>query len=265
MRNVVFSLVVLIVSLPWTVQSAEHTAQNIMQRVDARDDGDNRTATLTMTLIDRNGTQRIRSLKTFMKDRGQDTLNLMFFLAPANVRNTGFLTYDFRVPERDDDQWLYLPELHKTKRIASSNKSQSFMGTDFSYADMTRRVLEEWNYKLLGAREVHGEMAWLIEATPVSKTVEQRYGYAKSVLFVRQDIHMVVRAVHWLTEDGRLKYLDTKALERIDGIWIATELDMRMVQNKETQHRTVLRFEDVQYGQDLDEGLFSLRRLERGI
>ncbi len=254
----------LLVLLPCAAHPAGNTALEIMQRVDARDEGDNRTARLTMTLIDRNGRERTRSLETFFKYRGQDRLNLMFFHAPANVRNTGFLTYDYRTPEQDDDQWLYLPELHKTKRIASANKSQSFMGTDFSYVDMTRRVLEEWNYKLLGEREVRGKMAWLVEATPASKIVERRYGYSKSVLFVRQDIHMVVRAVHWLSEGGRLKYLDIKALNRIDGIWTATELDMRTVRNKETLHRTVMRFEDVRYGQDLDEGLFSLRQLEKG-
>ena len=248
----------------WAAHSAGNTAMEIMQRVDARNDGDNRTARLTMTLIDRNNRERRRSLETFFKYRGRDRLNLMFFLAPASVRNTGFLTYDYRSPEQDDDQWLYLPELRKTKRIASANKSQSFMGTDFSYVDMTRRVLEEWNYKLLGERDVRGKLAWLVEATPASEVVERRYGYAKSVLFVRQDIDMVVRAVHWLTEGQRLKYLDIKTLERINGIWTATELDMRTVRNKETLHRTVMRFEDVRYDQDLDEGLFSLRRLERG-
>ncbi len=266
MKKSHFTPVVLavLILLPCAVHPAGNTALEIMQRVDARDEGDNRTARLTMTLIDRNGRERTRALETFFKYRGRDRLNLMFFLAPANVRNTGFLTYDYRTPEQDDDQWLYLPELHKTKRIASANKSQSFMGTDFSYVDMTRRVLEEWSYKLLGEREVRGKKAWLVEATPASRIVERRYGYSKSVLFVRQDIHMVVRAVHWLIEGGRLKYLDIKALERIDGIWTATELDMRTVRNKETLHRTVMRFEDVRYGQDLDESLFSLRRLEKG-
>ena len=265
MKGIAIALTLAVASMPLAGQAAELSALEIMQRVDARDDGDNRTARLTMTLTDRNGTVRERSLETFMKDRGLDTLNLMFFRSPANVRDTGFLTHDYREPERDDDQWLYLPELRKTKRIAGSDKSQSFMGTDFSYADMTRRVVEEWTYKLLGEREVRGATAWVIEATPASETIEQRYGYAKSALLVRQDLDMVVRAVHWLVNDDRLKYLDIKGLERIDGIWTATELEMRTVEGHETTHRTVMRFENVRYGQDLNEDLFSLRRLEKGI
>ena len=252
--------------LPWPgeVIANDSSALEIMRRVDARDTGDNQTARIDMVLIDRNGNTRERSLETFRKDRGPDTLSLMFFLAPASVRDTGFLTYDYRAPESDDDQWLYLPELRKSKRIASADRSQSFMGTDFSYADMTRRVIEEWNFRLLGERDVRGRKAWLIEATPVSETVRQRYGYAKSVLFVHKDLDMVVRAVHWLADDNRLKYLDILKIEQIDGILTATELDMRTVENKATLHRTLMRLREVQYDQELDENLFTLRKLERG-
>ena len=265
MKNCFLMLALAFAMPPLAGNSADPTALEIMERVDARDDGDNRIAQISMTLIDRNGRQRNRTLETFMKDRGRDTLNLIFFVAPANVRDTGFLTLDYGAVEKDDDQWLYLPELHKTKRIASSNKSQSFMGTDFSYADMTKRVVDEWTYRLLGEREVNGHMTWLVEAIPASKLVERRYGYAKSVLFVRQDINMVIRAAHWLTEGGRLKYFDIRKLERIDGIWTGTELDMRTVHNKETLHRTIMRFGNVRYNRNLNEDLFTLRRLEKGI
>ncbi len=262
---ILLAVLCLAASAPPAPAAEDQAALEIMRRVDARDDGDDRTARLFMTLIDRNGQTRERALATFRKDRGPDTLNLMFFLSPANVRDTGFLTHDYRAPERDDDQWLYLPELRKTKRIASADRSQSFMGTDFSYADMTRRVLEEWEYRLLGEREAHGRPAWLIEATPASDAVERRYGYRKSVLFVRPDIDMVVRAVHWIADRERLKYLDMQDVERIDGIWTATRLEMRTVENKETLHRTEMRFEGVRYGQDLDDDLFTLRRLEAGL
>ena len=256
---------VLMMLLPWAAFAADPPAGlDIMKQVDAREDGDNRTEQISMTLIDGNGHQRQRKLMSYKKDRGRAVLQLLFFLDPPNVRNTGFLTYDYQDPNRDNDQWLYLPELHKTKRIAGSDKSQSFMGSDFSYADMARRVLDEWKFKVLGERDVRGKKAWLVEATPVSRVVEQRYGYSKSVLFVRPDLNMVVRAVHWLT-DGKLKYLDIVKLRRVDGIWTATELDMRTVRGKKTLHRTVMKFSDVRYDQELNESIFTRRRLEKGL
>ena len=244
--------------------AGELTAREIIEKVDARDDGDNSTATLEMILIDKRGDKRVRRVTKLAKDEGRDTRSIMFFLAPADIRGTGFLTYDYYAGEKDDDQWLYLPELRKTKRIASSDKSGSFMGTDFSYADMTRRVLDEWTYKLLKEDEVRGNKVWLIETMPRDREVRDRYGYDKSVVFVRQDIFMVVRAVHWVRDGNKLKYFDVKQLERFDGIWMGTELDMKTTKGGETLHRTVMKFSDVKFNQNLDEGMFTVRRLEKG-
>ena len=245
--------------------AGELTAREIIEKADARDDGDNMIANMEMILIDKKGQERVRKIKTFSKDKGKDTLKLMFFMEPADVKDTGFLTYDYYSGERDDDQWLYLPELHKTKRIASSDKSSAFMGSDFSYADMTKRVLDEWKYKLLKEAEVRDHKVWLIEAMPANKTIEDRYGYTKSVLFVRQDIFMVVRAVHWVKEGKKLKYLDIKKLEQIDGIWVGTEIHMKTNKGKQTTHRSVFKWHNIKFNQDLDEKLFTVRRLEKGI
>lgn len=244
--------------------AAAETARQIMEKVDARDDGDNMTALQEMVLIDRRGNERVRQLRTYSKDKGEDVLRTTFFVAPADVKGTGFLTYDYRAGDKDDDQWLYLPELKKTKRIASSDKSSSFMGTDFSYADLTRRVLDEWTFTLLKESEVRGNKVWLIEALPASREIEDRYGYTKSVVFVRQDIFMVVRAVHWVKEGSRLKYLDITRIEQIDGVWIGTEMNMKTTKAKETLHRTILRFQEVKFNQDLDDDLFTVRRIEKG-
>ena len=269
-HNIFFTLTLCLLLVAIILNTApalagELTAREIMEKADARDDGDNMIANMEMILIDKKGQERVRKIKTFSKDKGKDTLKLMFFMEPADVKDTGFLTYDYYSGERDDDQWLYLPELHKTKRIASSDKSSAFMGSDFSYADMTKRVLDEWKYKLLKEAEVRNHKVWLIEAMPANKTIEDRYGYTKSVLFVRQDIFMVVRAVHWVKEGKKLKYLDIKKLEQIDGIWVGTEIHMKTNKGKQTTHRSVFKWHNIKFNQDLDEKLFTVRRLEKGI
>jgi len=240
-------------------------ARSIMEQVDARDDGDNQTADLQMTLIDQNDNERKRTIKLFSKDKGRDTWRMQFFLAPADVKDTGFLTYDYYGGDQDDDQWLYLPDLRKTKRIASSDKSSSFMGSDFSYADMTRRVLDEWDYKLLKEDLVDGQKVWLIETLPVSKAVEDRYGYKKSIVYVRQDNFMVIRAIHVLKSGNKVKYMEVKKIDQIDGIWVAVETWMKTTRNKRTLHRTILTMDDIKYNQDLDESIFSVRQLEKGL
>lgn len=73
-------------------------ARSIMERVDARDDGDNQRADMQMILIDKHGKQRVRKIVTFRKDDGDDTHRLMFFMHPADVKDTAFLTYDYGDP-----------------------------------------------------------------------------------------------------------------------------------------------------------------------
>jgi hypothetical protein len=240
-------------------------ARAIMEKVDARDDGDNQTSDMEMILIDKNNKQRIRKLATFNKDRGNDTLRLMFFLQPADVKDVSFLTYDYDDADKDDDQWLYLPALRKTKRIASSDKSGSFMGSDLNYSDMTDRNLEDYDFTLKKELDVKGIKTWLIESISRSKKVVKETGYKKSLLFVRQDNYFVIRAVNWVKDGGYLKYTDVKSLQQIDGIWVATEIHVTKKKGKKFAHKTILKLDNVKFNQKLGDALFTVRRMEKGL
>jgi hypothetical protein len=239
-------------------------AREVMTRVDDRDDGDDQTSNLQMVLIDKRGKQRIRELRSFTKDVGEDTHSMLFFLSPADVEDTGFLTYDYDEADRDDDQWLYLPALKKTKRIASSDKSGSFMGSDFSYADMTDRPLENYEFKLLQEGDVDGHPVWVIESTPIDKDEIDETGYTKSIQFVRKDNDVVVRSKIWVKKGKRNKYMEVQELEQIDGIWVPTLVTMTTKNGKQTLHKTVLRTSNVKFNQELDLDDFSIRGLETG-
>lgn len=258
-------IVLLLLCGPLFAASDDPQARTIMEKVDARNDGDNRTADMEMVLIDRYGKQRVRDMRSFSKDKGDDILNLMFFTRPADVEGTGFLSWDYENSIKDDDQWLYLPALKKTKRIASHDKSGSFMGSDFSYSDMTKPNLDDYYYHLQKEMKVGGQPVWVIEALPRDRQVIDKTGYGKSLLLVRQDNYVVVRSVGWV--DGRrdLKYMDVRKLELIDGIWTGTEVHMTTKRGEETRHKTVLKLANVQYNQPLTEDFFSVREMEKGL
>ncbi len=241
------------------------TAEEIAKQVDERDDGDKSISTMEMILIDKHGNRRVRKMKNYSMDKGGDTYSVMFFLSPADVRNTAFLTYDYDDSEKDDDQWLYLPALKKTKRIASSDKSSSFMGSDFTYSDMTSRDIDDYTYRIVKESNVRGHKVWVMESIAKTQKTIDETGYTKSYMFVRQDSFVVVRALHILRENGRKKYLDVKKLEKIDGIWVATEIEMKTTKDKSTLHRTILRLDDVKFNQDLDDAFFTVRRIEKGV
>lgn len=243
-------------------------ARAIMERVDARDDGDNQTADMQMILIGRNGGKRIRKIAAFTKDKGADTMRLMFFLHPADVKDTAFLTIDYDDSAHDDDQWLYLPALRKTKRIATTDKSGSFMGSDLNYADMTDRELEDYDYHFYEKgreKTFDGVKTWAIWATPQSKKVIEETGYEKELVFVRQDNDFIVRSIHWLENSADLKYMMVNHLEKIDGIWVATDMQVTRKAGRQTVHQTILKLDRVHFNQDLDEATFSVRKMEKGL
>ena len=248
---------------------AGQTGLEIMQKVLNRDDGDNIITNMQMQLIDKSGTKRVRNLKTFSKDIGVDTKSMIFFLSPSDVKNTAFLTYDYQDENKDDDQWLYLPALNKTKRIPSSDKDSSFMGSDFTYSDMTDPVLSDYTFTILKEsivkRKSGNTKVWIIQAVPNTQKVIDETGYLKRIVYVRQDNYMVTRAKYYLKKAKRLKFMDVKKVEKIDGIDVATITTMVTKKNKRTIHKTILIQSDVKMNQNLDEDMFSTRTLQKGL
>jgi hypothetical protein len=251
--------------LPHCALSDDAKARAIMERVNNREDGDSMVSSEKMTLIDKSGKQRVRKLKSFSKDFDQATRRIIFFIEPADVYNTAFLTFDYDQAEKEDDQWLYLPALKKVRRIASSDKSSSFMGSDFTYGDMTKPELAKFDFKLIRQEVVNGKPCWLIECNPRSPKVIDEYGYSKSIVLVQKDIHVVLRSVFWLKRSKKVKYMHVKKLTQIDGIWTPMEIHMTTRSASHVEHKTVLRRIAVQYNQQLDQHLFTTRKMEMGM
>ncbi len=240
--------------------------REIMEKVNARDTGDRSITEMEMILIDKKGKKRVRKLKTFGLEKGKDSLSLMFFLSPADVRNTGFLTFDYDESGKDDDQWLFLPALRKTKRIAAGDKSGSFMGSDLNYSDMTSPDLNLYEYTLMKETEVKGQKVWQIKAVPKTKAEAEKSGYSKSVVFIRQDNYVMIRGVRWVHKKKRNKYLDVRKLDKIDGIWVSTEMHVTTKFGKKILHKTIMKQKNIHFNQDeVNENLFTIRRVEKGL
>ena len=244
--------------------SDDAKARAIMEKVDARDDGKTLEQDMLMILIDKNGKTRTRDIKSYGKDFGEDEHRIMFFKSPADVKNTSFLTYDYDNADKDDDQWLYLPALKKVKRIPSADKSGSFMGSDFSYFDMTDRDLEDYDFKFIKDTKVYGKDAWMIESTPRNDKTIKESGYTKTLAIVRKDNYVVVRAINYM-KNGKKKYLDVKKMHEQDGIWVLDEMTMTTKKGKAMTHKTVLKFNNIKVNKDLHDDLFTTRRLEKGL
>ncbi len=237
-------------------------ARQVAVNVDEREDGDDETAELEMTLINKRGQQRIRKVITYRKDYGKDEKMVMFFLEPADVKETGFLTWNYDDESKDDDQWLYLPALKKVRRISSSDKADYFMGTDFTYNDMGDREIDDYTYKHLDPEVIDGIECYHLERLPKNEDVMKESGYGRTEIWVRSDIWMMVKAVFYDKKLKLLKELTVNDVEEIDGIWTAKTMKMNNVQK---EHQTIFKFSNITYNSGLDDDIFSQRQLTKGV
>jgi hypothetical protein len=250
---------------PAVVSAAELSPRDIMERVINRDKGNDKTSDMEMVLIDKRGSQRVRKIRGYHQKSEKRSDSILFFLDPADVKNTAFLTYDYKQQGVDDDQWLYLPALRKTKRIAGGDQSGSFMGSDFNYSDMTEPNIADFVYKKQGEPVVEGEKTWQIEAIPINKEVESDTGYSKSVMFVRQDNFVPIRSVSWVSRSRKMKFMKVAKLSQIEGIWVVMESQMATKEGRTTIHSTYLRNSNIRFSQNLPKEIFSVRQLEKGL
>jgi len=242
--------------------SAEPSGLEIMQRVDARDDGDDLMQQMKQRLIDRRGDVREREMASFRKDYGKDSKSITYFLEPSNVRDTALLTWDYDGVEKDDDQWLYLPALKKVRRISASDRGDYFMGTDFTFEDIKQvPELEDYNWSLIGSDMLDGHDVWIVEGKPKTDELKKNLGYSNTRYFIRKDINMYVRVDFWDHKGQELKHLVSEEITQIDGIWTAMRAVMTNVQSN---HRTELEFSGHRYNTGLSDSKFSERMLKRG-
>src|SRR5437764_5455946 len=127
---------------------AAPSAREIMDRVTVTRKLDGSEAQVKMTTVDDKGQSRERelSMATKLYDGGKTEKRVYRFVSPADVQGTSILVFDYEA--KPDDVWIYLPALRKTRRIVSSQRAQSFMGTEFSYGDLNIPHLDDFDYKL---------------------------------------------------------------------------------------------------------------------
>lgn len=240
------------------------SGDEIARRINARDEGERVRRRLTMELIDAGGHVRTRETVSFRRFFGDEKRSALFYEAPKNVKDTAFLTWDYAEPGREDDQWLYLPALRKTRRIAGADRGGWFLGTDFSYEDMkkeTRVSLEDYTRRTVGRDQVDGKPCLVVESIPVSDEVARELGYGKVLACVDPEIWMVRRSEFWDERGRRLKTTSVRDVRRVDGIWTPHVIEAR---NHQTGHRTVFTFSEVDYEAPVPEDLFTERSLRTG-
>lgn len=220
-------------------------------------------ATSTLTIIDSKGRQRIRQIASVSKlyESGETEKRLIRFLSPADVKGTGLLTFDYE--KEDDDIWLFMPALRKTRRIVSSEKAKNFMGSEFSYADMTPPTLDDFTYKILGEEEVEGTLCWQIEMVPVDDDIADDNGFSRKISSIAKE-DFVIRKAFYYDLDGELhKELSVKEVQEVDTKDHKYRPTHMIMVNKQNGRKSTLVIDKIQFNPDVKDEYFTTRYLER--
>ncbi len=266
-KNIVILIGLLVASvIPFTSHGQSlPPGMEIAKKTDERDDGANVSRKLTMELVDRRGKSRIRETRAFRKYFGDERRTAIFYQSPSNVKGTAFLVYDYPNAEVDDDQWLYLPALRKTRRISASNRGDYFLGTDFTYEDIkleSKLSIEDYNYKTVGKEVIDGNECYVLEATPVDSKTAKELGYSKTKAWVDVKNWMIRKGEFWDVAGNHLKTTYIKDINQVQNIWTAHTVE---IENHKTGHKTKFTFSDVDYTTVIDDDFFTQQTLVRGI
>jgi hypothetical protein len=238
-------------------QTDNMTGREIMEKVDARPDGDSRKTIMRMTLINRRGRARERTILSYSKDYGKDRKTIMYFQKPADVKGSGFLSWEYDQASKDDDRWLYLPALKKVRRISGSSKNDYFMGSDFTYDDMGDRSVDEDAHILLKEETLEEHDCWVVESVPE----DPDYMYSKVVQWIRKDSYVPAKVEYYDRTGSLLKTLTMPDIRQHEGFWTSFKWIM---DNTKEKHKTILELEEMKYNIDVTDSLFSVSTLERG-
>ena len=237
---------------------AEMSGREIVDKAYNLPSGDDQTSTLTMTLVNKSGQSRVRKIKQYSKDLGNMEKSIMFFMSPADVKNTSFMNWSYDDDSKDDDQWIYLPALKRVKRISSDSKSDYFMGSDVTYDDLGDRKLDADTHTLLREEEVDGVACYVVES--VAK--DDEYMYAKTVTWIRKDNFIGLKKEFYDEDEELLKVLTIKKFETIDGIIVITHSEMKNVQKN---HSTKIELSDISVNSGVPASKFTERMMMRGM
>lgn len=170
----------------------------------------------TLVINDGKGNKRVRKFSSAQKTDAvkKVTKTVMRFLEPADVKGTGILTLDY--DDKDDDMWLYMPALRKVRRIVSREKTKSFMGSEFANADITKPLITDYSYTMLGSEKIGDAACWKIAMTPVSKEIATASGYSKKVGWIGKADY-VTRKTEFYDKNGTLmKVMTTEKVTLLD-------------------------------------------------
>lgn len=233
-------------------QSNSREARTIFEEVEERR---NRityeTADMKMIIFNARGSTRERLIRSFQYNSDPVSKSLLIFAEPANVEGTGFLTIS---EGADEVQKLYLPALGRIQIISASEKSDRFMGSDFTYEDLGDQDPDDYTFEM----RAETDTSYVLRA---EKKDQSQYAYL--YFYVHPERYFLQKVEYFNEEGTMIKRLEASGhREVMEEVWRPAEMVMYDLRNG---HKTELSWSDRVINEPVPDWRFTERGLKRGL
>lgn len=228
------------------------TSDELVTLIENKPSPSNFKANMTMTLTNKKGKVRISKVHSIIKDNGKK--QIIWFLSPPDDKGIAFLKIEHE--EKNDEMQIWLPAFKKTKRISSKKRSDSFMGSDMSYEDMSTRKKEHYNFNIIKSEKYNDIKCHVLESIPKKHI---RSEYSKHHTWIDASLLIPLKENSYDKNDIILKEKTFSYIE-INSFQILKEI---YVKNIQKNHSTKLTFDEIELNIDIKDDIFHEKYLKR--
>ncbi len=223
--------------------------------------GKDMKAEIRMELITAAGEKRIRVLTMLRWNdpKNKDQKYFLYFREPSDVRGMTFMVWKY--PLKESDRWIYVPAIDLVRRIAASDARSSFVGSDFTYEDVSGRNIAADTHTLIREEKVGDRDCYLVESVP-----KQPIDYVKRISWIDKTTFLPLKEEYYDVQNQLVRVFTADKIEDI----VATEgrerksyptVTKRTMKNLKTGHRTEVSYTSVSYNVGLQDNIFTERYL----
>jgi hypothetical protein len=220
--------------------------------------GGDMRARVAMELITAEGKKRTRVLTMLRKNEsdGKRQRYFLYFHEPGDVRRTAFLVWKY--PEKDDDRWIFIPAVNMTRRIAARDSRSSFVGSDFTYEDVSGRDVAADTHLLLREEKLGSSTCFLIQSTPKAAA-----DFSKKLSWIDQATLLPLKEEYYDAQNKLARVFTADKIETVSGKGAYPTITKRTMQSVQSGHRTEVVFEGVAYDAGMEADVFTERALQQ--
>jgi len=212
-------------------------------------------AEVTMTLIDKKGKERNREfsmLRLDLEDGGNQKY-YTYFKKPSDVSRLTFMVH--KTAGGNDQRWIYVPAVDLVKPISADDKNSSFVGSDFSYEDVSGRHWTEDNHTFVKDSTLNDHDVYVIQSVPKS----EYKGFSKKMSYIDKATLLPLKEEYFDNKDNLVRVFTAEKVEDIDGIPTVT---IRSMENVKKGSKTIVDFSKITYNVGIEEDVFTERYLK---